>query len=64
MQLHGSLQDLRQGDDIVTLYLQRPKGLFDELVATGKPISLTDFNLCVFQGLRGEFQDLVTSLST
>ena len=31
MQLHGSLQDLRQGDDIVTLYLQHAKGLFDEL---------------------------------
>ena len=29
MQLHGSLQDLRQGDDTVTLFLQRAKGLFD-----------------------------------
>jgi hypothetical protein len=64
MQLHGSLQDLRQGDDIVTLYLQCAKGLFDELVAAGRPISLTDFNLYVFRGLRGEFRDLVTSLST
>jgi len=41
MKLHGSLQDLLQGDDIVTLYLQKAKGLFDELAATGKPISLT-----------------------
>jgi hypothetical protein len=64
MQLHGSLQDLRQGDDTVTLYLQCAKGLFDELVAAGRPISLTDFNLYVFRGLRGEFRDLVTSLST
>jgi len=41
MKLHGSLQDLLQGDDIVTLYLQKAKGLFDELAAAGKPISLT-----------------------
>jgi len=45
IQLHGSLQDLRQGDDTVTLYLQHTKDLFDELAATGRPISLTDFNL-------------------
>ena len=54
----------RQGDDIVTLYLQRAKGLFDELAAADIPISLTDFNLYVFQGLCGEFRDLVTSMST
>ena len=34
------------------------------MVAADKPISLTDFNLYVFRGLRGEFRDLVTSLST
>ena len=64
MQLHGSLHDLRQGDDTITLYLQRAKGLFDELAAADKPFSLTDFNLYVFRGLHGEFHDLVTSLST
>jgi hypothetical protein len=55
MQLHGSLQDLRQGDDTITLYLQKAKGLFDKLAAADRPISLTDFNLYVFWGLRGEF---------
>ena len=64
MQLHGSLQDLRQGDDIVTLYLQKAKGLFNELAIAGRPISFTDFNLYVFRGLHGEFWDLVTSMST
>jgi len=64
MQLHGSLQDLRQGDDTVILYLQKAKGLFDKLAIAGRPISLTDFNLYVFLGLCGEFGDLVTSLST
>jgi len=64
IQLHGSLQDLHQGDDTVTLYMQKAKGLFDELAAAGRPISLTDFNLYVFRGLRSEFRDLVTSLST
>ncbi|XP_073262717.1 uncharacterized protein [Populus alba] len=64
MQLHGSLQELRQGDDSVTQFLQKAKTLFDELAAAGRPISLTDFNLYIFRGLRGEFKDLVTSLIT
>ena len=64
MQLHGSLQDLRQGDDSVTQFLQKAKTLFDELAAAGRPITLTDFNLYIFRGLRGEFKDLVTSLIT
>jgi hypothetical protein len=64
MQLHGSLQDLRQGDESVTQFLQKAKALFDELAAAGRPISLADFNLYAFCGLRGEFKDLVTSLVT
>jgi len=64
MQLHGCLQDLHQGDDTITAYLHKAKGLFDELAAAGRPISLTDFNLYVFRGLHNEFRDLVTSLST
>jgi len=47
MQLHGSLQDLRQGDDIVTLYLQQAKGLFDELAAAGRLfVSLISTYMC------------------
>lgn len=64
MQLHGSLQELRQGDESITLFMQKAKVLFDELTAAGRPISLADFNLYVFRGLRGEFKDLVTSLIT
>jgi hypothetical protein len=64
MQLHGSLQNLRQGDESVTQFLQKAKALFDELAAVGRPISLEDFNLYVFHGLHGEFKDLVTSLVT
>jgi len=64
MQLHGSLQDLRQGDESVTQFMQKAKALFDELVAAGRPVSLEDFNLYVFRGLRGEFKVLVTSLIT
>ena len=62
MQLHSSLQDLWQGDESVTQFIQKAKALFDELVATGRPVSLKDFNLYVFRGLRGEFKDLITSL--
>jgi hypothetical protein len=64
MQLHGSFQDLRQGDSLVSIYMQQAKSLFDELAAAGHPMSLEDFNLYVFCGLRGEFKDLVTSLIT
>ena len=35
MQLHGSLQDLRQGDESVTQFMQKAKALFDELAAAG-----------------------------
>jgi len=38
--------------------------LFDELAAAGRPLSMEDFNLYVFCGLRGEFRDQVTTLST
>jgi len=64
MQLHGSLQDLRQGDESVTQFMQKVKALFDELATAGRPVSLEDFNLYVFRGLRGEFKDLVTNLIT
>ena len=52
MQLHGSFQDLRQGDALVSLYMQQAKALFDELAAAGRPMSLEDFNLYVFRGTR------------
>jgi len=64
MQLYGSLQDLRQGDESVTQFMQKAKALFDELAAAGRLVSLEDFNLYMFRGLRGEFKDLVTSLIT
>ncbi|XP_073261962.1 uncharacterized protein [Populus alba] len=64
MQLHGSFQELRQNDESVSTYLQKAKSLFDQLAAAGRPISMEDFNLYVFRGLRSEFKDLVTSLST
>ena len=64
MQLYDSFQDLRQNDDSASIYLHKAKALFDELAAAGRPISLAEFNLYVFRGLRSEFKDLVTSLST
>ena len=44
--------------------MQKAKALFDELVIVGWLVSLEDFNLYVFRGLRWEFKDLVTSLVT
>jgi hypothetical protein len=48
----------------MTQFMQKAKALFDELDAAGRPVSLEDFNLYVFRGLRGEFKDLVTNLVT
>jgi len=39
------------------MYMQQAKLLFNELVVVGRPISLEDFNLYVFHGLRGEFKN-------
>jgi hypothetical protein len=74
MQLHGSSQDFHQGDDSVLIYIyidthththtEKAKILFDKLGVVGQPSSLEDFNLFMFWGLRGEFKDLVTSLTT
>jgi len=64
MQLHGSFQDLRQRDALITIYMQHAKSLFDELATAGRPLSLEDFNLYIFHGLHGEFKNLVTSLVT
>jgi len=64
MQLHGSFQGLQQGVSPVNIYMQQAKSLFDELGVGGRPMSLEDFNLYVFRGLRGEFKDLITSLIT
>ena len=64
MQLHDSFQDLRQGDSLVSIYMQQTKLLFDELATAGCPMSLEDFNLYMFRGLCGEYKDLVTSLIT
>ena len=64
MQLHGSFQDLQQGDSSVSIYMQQVKLLFDELVAAGQPMSLEEFNLYVFHSLHSEFKDLVMSLIT
>ena len=64
MQLYGSFQVLRQNDDSVSVYLQKAKALFDELDTVGRAIFMEKFNLYVFQGLRSNFKDHVTSLST
>jgi hypothetical protein len=45
MQLHSSFQDLQQGDDTITIFMQKENALFDELVVVGRPVSLENFNL-------------------
>jgi len=48
MQLHGSFQDLRQSDDLVTVFMQNAKALFDELVVISRPVFQEDFKLYMF----------------
>jgi hypothetical protein len=48
MQFHGSFQDLRQSDDLVTVFMQKAKALFDELVVISRPVFQEDFKLYVF----------------
>ena len=64
IQLYRSFQDLRQGDASIVMYMQQAKLRFNELVVVGCPISLEDFNLYLFHGLRGVFKNLVISLVT
>jgi hypothetical protein len=64
MGLHKIFDKVYATRSSVAMYMQQAKLLFDELVAAGRSISLEDFNLHVFHGLRGEFKDLVTSLTT
>jgi hypothetical protein len=70
MQTSYSLSALRafsttivnSGDDLVTVFMQKANTLFDKLiVVASQPVSLEDFNLYLFHGLRGEFKDLVKS---
>jgi hypothetical protein len=35
-----------KNDDSASIYLQKPKALFDKLVAASRPISLAEFKLC------------------
>ncbi|KAK2972015.1 hypothetical protein RJ640_005035 [Escallonia rubra] len=61
--LHRNLNELDQKDESVSVYLQRAKTISDELFAAGRPISIEDFNVYVFRGLKPDFKDLVTTLS-
>jgi hypothetical protein len=55
---------VNSSDDLVTVFMQKANTLFDKLVVTSQPVSLEDFNLYLFHGLRGEFKDLVKNLVT
>ncbi|PHT68296.1 hypothetical protein T459_27783 [Capsicum annuum] len=59
MQLHN----LKQDDLSVAQFLQKAKLLSDELAAAGRPLYTSNFNICVFKGLRSDFKDIVTTLS-
>jgi hypothetical protein len=59
-----SIAVVNPGDDLVTIFMQKTKTLFDKLAAASRPVSLEDFNLYLFRGLRGEFKDLVRTLVT
>ncbi|KAK1387539.1 hypothetical protein POM88_015717 [Heracleum sosnowskyi] len=58
------LHELNQKDLPVTTFLQRAKTISDSLPAAGRPISADDLNIYVYKGLRSEFKDIITTLSS
>ena len=64
IQLYRSFQNLRQGDALVTMYMQQAKLLFYKFTVVGWHISLKNFNLYMLRGFRGEFKNLVANLMT
>ncbi|KAG8376370.1 hypothetical protein BUALT_Bualt09G0056000 [Buddleja alternifolia] len=63
LNLTHQLYNLEQGDIPTTAYLHKAKHISDQLAAVGRPITLSEFNIFVFKGLRAEFKDLVITLA-
>ena len=64
LNLQYQLQSLEQNEKTVSQYLAHAKTLADYLAAASRPLPLVDFNVYVFKGLRPEFKDIVTTLSS
>jgi hypothetical protein len=48
MKLNSTFQYLHQGDDSVTIFMQKVKALFNELGVVSQPVLLKDFNFMCF----------------
>ncbi|GMP25486.1 hypothetical protein CsSME_00002332 [Camellia sinensis var. sinensis] len=63
LQLRLSLQQLKQNDRSATVFLNDTKTIAGELAAAGIPLSPSEFNFYVFQGLHPDLKDLVKTLT-
>lgn len=62
MTLHMHLQNLKQRDDSISIYLGHTKAYSNELITTGFPLTLKDFNIYIFHGVHLEFKDIMITL--
>ncbi|KAA8545032.1 hypothetical protein F0562_019751 [Nyssa sinensis] len=63
LQLHIELQELKRNDMSVSAYLQRLKGIADELQAAGRNFSPAEFNAIIYRNIGSEFHPIITALN-
>lgn len=64
MSMHFSLIEMHQKpNENITTYLQHGKVYSDELVAVGKALDPSYFNIYLFKGICSKFKDFVTTLT-
>ncbi|XP_010269112.1 PREDICTED: uncharacterized protein LOC104605873 [Nelumbo nucifera] len=64
MQLHFELRTIKKGTLTMVEYLRKIKGIVDNLVVTGQPLSQVDYVLPILSGLGPEYESFVTSIIT
>ena len=57
------LQELKQNDLPISQYLQKAKSLADELSATGRTLTSSEFNAIVYRNTNKEFRSLISGLN-
>lgn len=60
--LHFDLQECKQNDDSVSKYLYRAKAIWDQLAAAGSPMSMKEFIVNVFKGIRPEYHTVMATI--
>jgi uncharacterized membrane protein YgcG len=64
MQIRMQLSTTKKGDMSVTAYYRKMKSYGDTLAAVGKPLDNEELIAYILQGLGGEYESLITSITT